>query len=743
MRTAKRNDPAEEILSLLEVAVDDLGGKPRPGQQQMTVAVHKAILGADAHSHSGSSGDSGDNGDSGVNEDDRDNGDSRNGGDATDSWRRRHLAVQAGTGTGKSLAYLVPAAHRATRSSLPVIVSTATIALQRQLVQRDLPRLAEALADELPEPLEAAILKGRNNYLCLNKVEGNGITPEMSDEDPASGAAAPELFDEPQSLIGRQVKRLHEWAQETDDGDRDSLDFSVSDRAWRQVSVTSRECLGASRCAFAEECFAEAARRAAQEAHIVVTNHALLAIDAMSEVDVLPAHDVVIVDEAHELEPRITATATSELNPTGVAIMAKRAAKLNGNSEAGDKLTAALDGWLDAVRQAVEETADRWNGSSLEGRWTSVPEQLIGPLKELRDTVWKANRSIAEAPPGEAAEDPEKSAERRAVLTGTEEIHDTVVRILNASAVGDGSDNSAGGDDLLGEDVVWLSVDRPYGSPVTAGSPVVRVAPLSVADLLRKRLFSGATVVLTSATLALGGKFSSMLASWGLPAATPTLDVGTPFDAARNGILYLARHLPDPGGPSRTRPHPETVDEVAQLINAAGGRTLGLFSSRAAAENMAEELRGLVPYEILLQGEDSLSALVKRFSEEPETCLFGTLGLWQGVDVPGPSLSLVIMDKIPFPRPDDPLKQARKEAADQAGRSGFMEVAANHAALLMAQGAGRLLRSVDDKGVVAVLDPRLATKRYGNYILSSLPKFWTTTDGQKVRGALRRLNERS
>lgn len=726
--TSKDSAAEKEILSLLEVAVDGLGGKPRPGQQKMAVAVHKAMLGA-----VDSSGD-------GESSDDDSDSDSR-------SRRRRHLAVQAGTGTGKSLAYLIPAAHRATRSELPVIVSTATIALQRQLVQRDLPRLAEALADELPEPLEAAILKGRNNYLCLNKVEGNGITPEMTEE--AEGPGSDELFDEPQSQIGRQVKRLHEWAQETEDGDRDSLDFSVSDRAWRQVSVTSRECLGASRCAFAEECFAESARRAAQEAHIVVTNHALLAIDAMSEVDVLPAHDIVVIDEAHELESRITATATSELHPTGVAIMAKRAAKLNGNSDAGDKLTTALEDWLDAVRQAVEETTDRWGESSIESRWTSVPEQLVGPLKALKDAAWKANRSIAATPAGEAAEDPEKSAERRAVLTGTEEIHDTVVRILDASTVGAGSGASSSSrstdttdtDDLLGEDVVWLSVDRQHGSPVTAGTPVVRVAPLSVAELLRKRLFSTATVVLTSATLALGGKFSAMLSSWGLAASTPTLDVGTPFDAARHGILYLAQHLPDPGGPSRTRPKPEAVDEIAQLINAAGGRTLGLFSSRTAAENMADELRGLVPYEILLQGEDSLSALVKHFSEDPETCLFGTLGLWQGVDVPGPSLSLVIMDKIPFPRPDDPLKQARKEAADQAGRSGFMEVAANHAALLMAQGAGRLLRSVDDKGVVAVLDPRLATKRYGSYIRTSMPDFWTTTDGEKVRGALRRLNE--
>jgi ATP-dependent DNA helicase DinG len=295
------------------------------------------------------------------------------------------------------------------------------------------------------------------------------------------------------------------------------------------------------------------------------------------------------------------------------------------------------------------------------------------------------------------------------------------VRILDEG----GSDD----DSIFGEDVVWLGGDRSRRA--------VRVAPLSVADLLRTRLFGDSTVVLTSATLALGGRFTAMLASWGLSTSKcTTLDVGTPFDAGTHGILYMARHLDPPG---RDAASPTTMDELAQLINAAGGRTLGLFSSRRAAEAAAAEMRTLVPYDIMLQGEDTLGTLIDRFRAEPETCLFGTLSLWQGVDVPGPSLSLVVMDRIPFPRPDDPLMQARKEAADKAGRNGFMEVSATHAALLMAQGAGRLLRSVDDRGVVAVLDSRIATKRYGSFFRSSMPPFWTTTDGGKVRGALRRL----
>ncbi len=695
------------VLDLLSLAVADLGGAPRPGQQKMATAVAEAIK------------------------------------------KEHHLAVQAGTGTGKSLAYLIPSIAAAMDSEYPVIVSTATIALQRQLVERDLPRLAKALEPELPRPLEFAIQKGRGNYVCLNKV-ANAQTDSGVDE------AEESLLDPSQlSATGAQVARLHEWAGETEDGDRDNLPQGVSDRAWRQVSVSSRECVGATRCPFGEQCFAERARARAADADVVVTNHALLAIDALVDAPVLPEHNTVIVDEAHELEDRITSVATAELSPTSIAVLAKRAAKLtvSGADVAGDELAEAGDRWTEALKAeaAASRSNDRF-GTGIEGRWTSVPEGLQLPLAALRDAAWKTNRQVSGIPASEFANDSQKASERLAVIVATEELNDTCVRILNASRVGEGdgseaderSGNNGGNNsgknhgasedaaDLLGEDVVWYTADSGVRGP----KHVVRVAPLSVADLLRQRLFGRNTVILTSATLALGGKFTSMLARWGLPKNTPTLDAGTPFDARSHGILYVARHLPPPG---RDGASDESVDEAARLINAAGGRTLGLFSSRRAAEEMAENLRTVVPYDILLQGEDSMSTLVEKFRKNQSACLFGTLGLWQGVDVPGPSLSLVLIDRIPFPRPDDPLQQARQEAADQRGGSGFMEVAANHAALLMAQGAGRLLRSVDDRGVVAVLDQRLETKRYGAYIRRSMPDFWYTLKGDTVRGALRRL----
>ena len=192
-----------------------------------------------------------------------------------------------------------------------------------------------------------------------------------------------------------------------------------------------------------------------------------------------------------------------------------------------------------------------------------------------------------------------------------------------------------------------------------------------------------------------------MAAAWGLPSGGwDGLDVGTPFDPQKSGILYVARDLPRPGRDGAT---PEQFAIMERLIRAAGGRTLGLFSSRRGAEAAAEEMRKRLPYDVLCQGDDSIGALVDRFAANPQTCLFGTLTLWQGVDVPGPSLSCVIIDRIPFPRPDDPLLSARSDAANAAGRNGFMEVSATHAALLMAQGSGRLLRQVDDRGVVACL----------------------------------------
>jgi ATP-dependent DNA helicase DinG len=613
-----------------------------------------------------------------------------------------HLAVQAGTGTGKSLAYLVPAIARAIETDEPVVVSTATIALQRQLVDRDLPRLADSLTGALARRPEFALLKGRGNYLCLNKIH-NGATAEPEDRPQE------ELF-EPMaaSALGRDVQRLIAWSSETDTGDRDELTPGVPDRSWSQVSVSARECIGVARCPFGTDCFAERARDKAGHADVIVTNHALLAIDAMTDAAVLPEHRLLVVDEAHELVDRVTGVATAELSATSMGVAQRRVGRLI-DPELVQRLEAATATLSSAIHDATP------------GRIDVLDDEMATYLTALRDAANRARSAIDMAP-----SDPKAASSRAEAATALTDVSDAASRILDSfvPAIADRTD------------VVWLEHEDNRGS-VRA---VLRVAPLSVAGLLRGRLFEHTTAVLTSATLTIGGTFDAMAAAWGLAAEDVKwrgLDVGSPFEHAKSGILYVAAHLPPPGRDGTGSA--EQLAEIEALITAAGGRTLGLFSSMRAAKAAAEIMRDRLDTPVLCQGDDTTSALVQQFADDAETSLFGTLSLWQGVDVPGPSLSLVLIDRIPFPRPDDPLLTARQRAVAARGGNGFMAVAASHAALLLAQGAGRLLRRVDDRGVVAVLDSRMATARYGGYLRASLPPFWATTDPTRVREALERL----
>jgi ATP-dependent DNA helicase DinG len=626
-----------------------------------------------------------------------------------------HLAVQAGTGTGKSLAYLVPALQLAADKRGPVVVSTATIALQRQLVDRDLPRLASALRESLGRTPEFAILKGRNNYVCLNKLRS---TPEDGQDT---------LF-EPTGQLGAHIKRVHQWANSTNTGDRDELVPGVPDQAWRQVSVTAMECIGSQRCQFGVQCFSERARRIAAEADVVVTNHALLAIDALGEGGILPEHRIVIVDEAHELVDRVTSVASGELSVTAVELAVRRCGRLADEAELARLSEGgnALGPLLVTMPAGRMDTLDPGLAASL----TVVRDAAMACAVQVR-RVANAKKSDADPDTDSTDGDPSTAGAAQTALVALEEIGTTADRLVTAF------------DQPVEEreEVVWL--ERPEDwADTTARPPSLHVAPLEVGEVLAEHLFAERTVVLTSATLTLGGSFAPLARRWGLDADAigdewTGIDVGSPFAHGRSGILYVAKHLPPPG---RDGLPDEYLKELRELIEAAGGRTLGLFSSMRAAKAAAAALRELLPYPLLCQGDDSTMQLVKEFAESEETCLFGTLSLWQGVDVPGPSLRLVVIDRIPFPRPDDPLASARTRAADSRGGSGFMEVSASHAALLLAQGAGRLLRSMDDRGVVAVLDPRLVTKRYGDYLRSSLPPFWQTTDPAVVRAALRRLS---
>jgi ATP-dependent DNA helicase DinG len=686
-----------DVRALLAAAVGALGGSERAGQIRMAEAVEQAI---------------------------------RTG---------EHLAVQAGTGTGKSLAYLVPAIRHAVTADTTVVISTATIALQRQLVDRDLPRLSGALEPLLGTTPSFAILKGRRNYLCLHRLHTGG--PEEGEDLFDAAALA-----SPTSMLGRQIARLHDWSAQTDTGDRDELVPGVTDRAWRQVSVSARECLGLARCPVGMDCFAERARARAGRAEVVVTNHALLAIDAMGDHQVLPDHDVVVIDEAHDLVDRVTSAATEELTTSMIETAARRCGRLI-EEQIAEELAAAGDGLALLLGTAGAQ------------RWDALSTALAGGLTGVRDTAQRCITALG----AERREDPDAAARRRLALAALDQVHSAAARVVAAFPECE----------VDRRDVVWLAEETVRGR-------VLRVAPLGVADLLRQRLFAKRTVVLTSATLTLGGTFDALATQWGLPPHRPSrtpavpapsasapsepapaasapaagaahqppppveddgpawsgLDAGSPFEHRRAGILYIAAHLPPPG---RDGLASACLEELATLVTAAGGRTLGLFSSMRAAKQAAEALRSQLDVPILCQGEDATGLLVQQFAQDEPTCLFGTLSLWQGVDVPGRSLSLVVVDRIPFPRPDDPLSSARQRAVAARGGNGFLTVAATHAALLLAQGAGRLLRSTEDRGMVAILDPRLATARYGAFLRASLPPFWPTTDPAVARAALARL----
>ncbi|GGK67501.1 ATP-dependent DNA helicase [Ornithinimicrobium pekingense] len=639
-----------DLDALLHAAVTAVGGTERPGQVQMAHAVERAVE------------------------------------------REEHLLVQAGTGTGKSLAYLVPAIAHAVRTGKPAVVATATLALQAQIVDRDLPRIADALAPLLGRRPTFALVKGRSNYLCEHKLVG-GFPDE--DEDALLSVGT---FDRDRSRLGEEVVRLREWAEITESGDRDELVPGVSNRAWRQVSVTAHECLG-SRCPVVAECFVERSREAAKEVDVIVTNHSFMAIDAFEGRFMLPEHDLLVVDEAHELTDRITSTVTDELTSGSVSVAARRA----GRGDAAGRLADTVDLLADALADLPE------------GKLAHLPERLVTTLQLVRDA---ARDTLSDLTPEKGAE---VDGSTQLALAAVEEVHDTAGRVLEEREL----------------DVAWVTQDQRRGA-------VLRVAPMSVAMAVREKIFSERTVVLTSATLELGGTFDAVAGTIGLRGAgSPPwegLDVGSPFDYPQQAIAYVAAHLPPPG---RDGAAPVVFDEIEALVRAAGGRTLGLFSSRRAAEAAAEEMRSRLADDgitVLCQGEDQMPTLVRQFASDARTCLFGTMSLWQGVDVPGAACQLVIIDRIPFPRPDDPLSSARTEAISRMGGNGFMAVSATHAALRLAQGAGRLVRRGDDRGVVAFLDSRMMRARYAPFLQKSLPPFWPTSDRALVLQALERLD---
>ena len=660
----------EKMRKALDAAVDAIGGQPREGQIEMAEAVANAL--SDRH----------------------------------------HLLVQAGTGTGKSLAYLVPALVHGKK----VLVATATLALQRQLVERDLPKIKGALEKELGRELTFAVYKGVGNYLCLQKM--NSAEPDPD------GEVLMEI-----GTLEKDAKRLRAWAETPGvSGDRDDAP-DVDRRVWYANSVSGRECIGKDDCAYGSQCFAVNAKAKAQTADVVVTNHTLLAIEIVDSHPILPERDAVILDEAHEFMDRTTQAVTEELTAARVERAAKMAKKhLPG--KASDAFGKAADNFAEALNDFA---ADVRNDPTKAGRLPELPAQLEAPIRKVKEA---SAAVVALINADSDVIDPDSMAERARVKGATNEVQQTATKMLKPS----------------GHQVMWFE-------PIYS---TLYLAPLSVSQVLRANLLTDTPVIATSATLTVGKSFDAIAKSIGFvvggsededsedefeageidPANVQMLDVGSPFDFAKQGALYLPKHIPEPG---RDGPSKEALTELAELIDAAGGRTLALFSSWRGVEMADEYLRKVlaeleIPIITQKRG-DSVGTLVERFAKDPKSILLGTISLWQGIDVPGPACTLVAIDRIPFPRPDEPVMSARAAEADAAGGSGFMQVSLPRAALLLAQGTGRLIRSIDDRGVVAILDSRIVTKRYGSVLLNSMPPFWRTSDGAVIRESLKRLNK--
>lgn len=593
------------------------------------------------------------------------------------------LLVQAGTGTGKSVGYLVPTVQAVRDAGRTVVIATATLTLQRQLVTRDLPAVVTALPDA--EEITTAVLKGRGNYLCRARLAGSADGPDTLEIEVAGGR------------LEKQAAAVRAWAERTDTGDRDDYPDDVDERVWRSMSATGRECVGVSRCSFGAECFAEQARSSAMGADIIVTNHALLALDAMDDAPVLPEHDLLVVDEAHEFAARATSAATGELSV-----------------RAAERAVAVARPLLDEeIAQRLEEAVTGLGASlaELDSQQRPIPRSCVPALAAFRDACHLAITELGKGESGDAAR-------RHRALAGLEELHDVAGRLIGGGTAA----------------VTWFS---PYPAPA------LHVAPLSVAAPLGDYLARPATAVLTSATLNLGGDFAAVAADLGLR-SWDGIDVGSPFDYANQGILYTAADLPRPG---RDGPDPRTVARIRELVAASGGRAMVLLSSWRAVDTIAANLyerpvAADIAVHVQRRGEP-VTRLVERFAADETSVLVGTMSLFQGVDVSGPACQLVIIDRIPFPRPDDPVMAARAEQVESAGGNGFMAVSVPRAGLLLAQGAGRLIRSPRDRGVVAVLDPRLHSARYSDYLRRSLPALWPTTDLAVVTGALSRLAQSS
>ncbi len=620
-------------IALLDAVTSDLpgGGESRAGQQEMVRAVAAAIS------------------------------------------RRRPLVIEAGTGVGKSLAYLVPLSLAGRR----VVISTATKNLQDQLARKDAPLVAAHAPG-----MRVSVLKGRANYLCRLRVSEAGPGGQLSldgdDDVPAS--------------LSNQLRRVLDWSATTSSGDRDELSFEVDSRVWRQLSVSPQECLGRAQCPSGSNCFTEQARDVAASSDVVIVNTHLYAAHLAGGQGLLPEHDLVVFDEAHEVLDIFAQALGTSVNATRFRALATLARSVLASAE------------RDAARE-MTEFADRL-ATALElqfdsGVTTGLGEAVTALLDEGSRLAGRVSELLRVRSSDASADD----LRRQRAAAPAQQLTNDLIRLRSVNA-----------DELL-----WLT---KRDKEVDLELSLVDVGPR-----LRLELWPAVTAILTSATIP-----GNLVSSLGLSSLADELRVASPFDYAKHALLYVPQHLPTRNDESAEG---AIADELVDLIGAAGGRTLALFTNRAVMKRVAEAVAVRVSTPVLVQDTLSRGRLIERFRDEPAASLFAVTSYWQGVDVPGHSLSLVTIDRLPFSRPDDPLSQARR---DRAGERAFYDVDVPRAAMLLAQGVGRLIRSSSDRGVVAVLDTRLATAGYRSRLLNRLPPMRRTRTKEEVLDFLRTLD---
>lgn len=618
---------------------------------------------------------------------------------------RTPLIVEAGTGVGKTFAYLVPALL----SNRRVVISTGTRSLQDQLFNRDLPMITAAIG----RPVRVALLKGRANYLCWHRLalaqaqgEARGFTRE----------------------VASSFRKVALWSQQTRKGDIGELAaVAESDAVWPLVTSTRENCLGAD-CEFFERCTLVAARREAQAADIVVVNHHLLMADLMLKEngfgDLLPGADAVIVDEAHQL-PDVATQAF------GVNISARQLRELVRDVTDTQLLRTVAGIGVDELtlmQQLEQHTAtvmQALSGGSDTREHHDWPDLMIDALHECRDTLRKFAASTATA-----AED---QTELRALHERALDLAERCSLFVEPAVT---ADNESSDNDVAAA-VRW-SVIHKTGF-------VLHHALVDIAKPLGKLTQThGGAWIFTSATLAVGKDLQHFANRVGLPAARAKL-FGSPFDYARQALLYLPPHLDVPSSAAHTR---QVLEAALPVITASEGRAFLLFTSHRALREAAELLRqrwgSQPPYPLLVQGDAPRDLLLRRFREHGNAVLLGTQSFWEGVDVKGEALCVVVIDKLPFTVPDEPLTKARQQAIERRGGNPFLEEQVPQAVVTLKQGVGRLIRDQHDFGVIMLCDKRVVTRSYGRVFLNSLPPMPRTADVNVVCEFLKRhLPERA